>query len=76
MKIHQYPEHHAVYLELSDQGAATSFEFAPGIVGDLDAAGHVVGFDVDTSGHEAVRVRAQVRENRIAALVAESSPAR
>lgn len=76
MKVHQYPEHHAVYIELSDQGAATSFEFAPGIVVDLDAVGQVVGFDLDTSVHEAVHVMAQVRENRIAALVAGPSPAR
>ncbi|HME85502.1 MAG TPA: DUF2283 domain-containing protein [Roseiarcus sp.] len=50
MKLHYYPETDSLYIELkAAPGAETreTREVAPGLDVDLDAAGDVVGFDID-----------------------------
>jgi uncharacterized protein YuzE len=47
MKLHYYPETDSLYIELKTSPGAETREVAPGLNVDLDAAGDVVGFDID-----------------------------
>ncbi len=47
MKFHYYPETDSLYIDLSEKASVDSREIAPGIVLDFDAAGHLVGIDID-----------------------------
>ena len=47
MKLHYYPETDSLYIELRDGPASETREVADGLNADLDAAGNVVGFDID-----------------------------
>ncbi|MBV8801209.1 MAG: DUF2283 domain-containing protein [Alphaproteobacteria bacterium] len=47
MKLHYYPETDSLYIELSNAPGAETREVAEGLNVDLDAAGNVVGFDID-----------------------------
>jgi len=53
MKLHDYPETDSLYIELKPTQGAEVREIADGLTVDLDAAGHVVGFDID---HAAARL--------------------
>ena len=47
MKLHYYPETDSLYIELSPASAADSREVVADVVLDFDAAGRLVGVDVD-----------------------------
>jgi uncharacterized protein YuzE len=47
MKLHYYPETDSLYIELKPEPGAETREIADGLNVDLDAAGNVVGFDID-----------------------------
>jgi uncharacterized protein YuzE len=47
MKLHYYPETDSLYIELKSQPGVEVREVADGLNVDLDAAGEVVGFDID-----------------------------
>ena len=47
MKLHYYPETDSLYIELKSQPGVEVGEVANGLNVDLDAAGEVVGFDID-----------------------------
>jgi uncharacterized protein YuzE len=47
MKLYYYPETDSLYIELRDTPAAETREIAGGLNADFDAAGDVVGFDID-----------------------------
>ena len=47
MELHYYPETDSLYIELKSEPGAETREVAPGLNVDLDAAGDVVGFDID-----------------------------
>ena len=47
MKLHYYPETDSLYIELRDTPASDTREVADGLNADFDAAGNVVGFDID-----------------------------
>ena len=49
MKLHYYPETDSLYIELKDQPGAETREVADGVNLDLDAAGGLVGFDIDNA---------------------------
>jgi len=53
MKFHYYPETDSLYIELKANPGAEVREVADGLNVDLDAAGNVVGFDID---HASVRL--------------------
>ena len=46
MKLHYYPDTDSLYIDLKANPSADSREVADGMVIDLDAAGHVVGIDI------------------------------
>ncbi len=47
MKLHYYPETDSLYIELTPGPGAEVREVAEGLNVDIDAAGNVVGFDID-----------------------------
>jgi uncharacterized protein YuzE len=47
VKLHYYPETDSLYIELRAEPGAEVREVAAGLNVDIDAAGNVVGFDID-----------------------------
>ena len=47
MRIHYYAESDSLYIDLIERPSADSREIQPGIVLDFDAAGNLVGIDID-----------------------------
>ena len=47
MKLHYYPETDSLYIELNERPSADSHEVADNLVIDFDAAGDVVGIDIE-----------------------------
>ena len=47
MKLHYYPETDSLYVELKAGPGAETREVSDGLNVDLDAAGDVIGFDID-----------------------------
>ena len=47
MKLHYYPETDSLYIELKSTPGSETREIAAGLNVDLDAAGEVVGLDID-----------------------------
>ncbi len=47
MKLHYYPETDSLYIELQTGSGVEAREVSEGVVADFDAAGHVVGLDID-----------------------------
>jgi uncharacterized protein YuzE len=47
MKLHYYPDTDSLYIDLAEKPSTDTRELAEGVVGDFDAAGHLVGLDID-----------------------------
>ena len=47
MKLNYYEETDSLYIDLSERTSVESREVAPGVVLDFDAAGTLVGIDID-----------------------------
>ena len=47
MKLHYYPEIDSLYIELQPGVSIETREVSSDVVADFDAAGHVVGLDID-----------------------------
>ena len=47
MKLHYYPETDSIYIELRADPGAETREVADDVNIDLDAAGNIVGIDID-----------------------------
>jgi uncharacterized protein YuzE len=47
MKLSYYPDTDSLYIDLLETPSVESREISEGIVLDYDAAGHVVGIDID-----------------------------
>jgi len=47
MRLHYYPETDSLYVEFREGPGTETREVAEGVQVDLDAKGHVVGFDID-----------------------------
>lgn len=52
MKLNYYPETDSLYIDLSEQQSAESREVSEGIVLDCDAAGKLVGIDIDNASRK------------------------
>ena len=52
MKLNYYPDTDSLYIDLSEQPSVESREITEGIVLDYDAAGHLVGIDIDNASHK------------------------
>lgn len=49
MKLNYYSETDSLYIDLSEQPSVESREISEGIVLDYDAAGNLVGIDIDNA---------------------------
>ena len=49
MKLNYYPETDSLYIDLSEKTSIESKEISEGIVLDYDAAGNLVGIDIDNA---------------------------
>ena len=47
MRLHYYPETDSLYVEFKEGPGVETREITDGLNVDLDAAGEVVGFDID-----------------------------
>ena len=47
MKLHYYPDTDSLYIELRNEPGVETREVAPGVNADFNAAGDVVGLDID-----------------------------
>ncbi|TKB66096.1 MAG: DUF2283 domain-containing protein [Nitrospira sp.] len=52
MKLNYYPDTDSLYIDLSEQPSVESREVTEGIVLDYDAAGHLVGIDIDNASRK------------------------
>jgi uncharacterized protein YuzE len=52
MKLSYYPDTDSVYIDLLETPSVDSRESSEGIVLDYDAAGHVVGIDIDNASQK------------------------
>ncbi len=49
MKLRYYPETDSLYIDLSGKPSVDSREISEGVVLDYDAAGNIVGIDIDNA---------------------------
>ena len=49
MKVNYFPDTDSLYIDLSEQPSVESREVSDGVVLDYDAAGHLVGIDIDNA---------------------------
>jgi len=52
MKLNYYPDTDSLYITLSSAPSADSTEVTEGVVLDFDAAGRLVGIDIDNASHK------------------------
>lgn len=52
MKLNYYAETDSLYIDLSEQTSAESREVSDGVVLDYDAAGNLVGIDIDNASRK------------------------
>jgi uncharacterized protein YuzE len=52
MKLNYYSETDSLYIDLSEQPSVDSREVSEGIVLDYDAAGNLVGIDIDNASRK------------------------
>ena len=52
MKLAYYPETDSLYIDLSERPSAESREVSEGIVLDYDAAGNLVGIDINNASRK------------------------
>ncbi len=49
MKVNYHPETDSLYIDLAETTSVESREVSEGVVLDYDAAGHLVGIDIDNA---------------------------
>ena len=49
MKVNYFPDTDSLYIDLSELPSVESREISDGVVLDYDAAGHLVGIDIDNA---------------------------
>ena len=52
MKLSYYPDTDSLYIDLAETPSVESREISEGVVLDYDAAGHVVGIDIDNASQK------------------------
>jgi uncharacterized protein YuzE len=52
VKLNYYPETDSLYIDLAEQTSAESREVSEGVVLDYDAAGNLVGIDIDNASRK------------------------
>lgn len=52
MKLNYYPDTDSLYIDLSERPSVDSREISEGVVLDYDAAGNLVGIDIDNASRK------------------------
>jgi len=52
MKLNYHSDTDSLYIDLSEQTSVESREISDGVVLDYDAAGNLVGIDIDNASHK------------------------
>src|SRR5688572_24337453 len=52
MKLSYYPDTDSLYIDLTEQPSVESEEISEGVVLDYDAAGNLVGIDIDNASQK------------------------
>lgn len=52
MKLNYHADTDSLYIDLSEQTSVESREISAGVVLDYDAAGNLVGIDIDNASHK------------------------
>ena len=52
MKVNYHPDTDSLYIDLSEQASVESREVSAGVVLDYDAAGDLVGIDIDNASRK------------------------
>lgn len=68
MKFHYYPETDSLYIDLAARPGQETHEVAPGVVLDFDAAGALVGIDIDRASEVVDLGRLEIEELPLASL--------
>ena len=71
MKLNYYSETDSLYIDLSEQPSVESREISEGIVLDYDAAGNLVGIDIDNASRK-VELK-KLTLNRLPAIIQNNS---
>jgi uncharacterized protein YuzE len=72
MKLNYYPDTDSLYIDLTEHPSVESREVSEGIVLDYDAAGNLVGIDIDNASR-----KVQLKEltlNKLPATVHSVAP--
>ena len=78
MKLHYFLETDSLYIDLSDKTSVDTREVAPGVVLDFDAAGNLVGIDIDHASEVITlsRLEAEILQDVQDMLESEEEPTR
>ena len=71
MKLNYYPETDSLYIDLSEQRSVESREISEGVVLDYDAAGNLVGIDIDNASRKVELKKLTV--NKLPAVIQNNS---
>ncbi len=72
MKLNYYPDTDSLYIDLSERSSVESREISEGVVLDYDAAGNLVGIDIDNASRK-VELK-QLTLNKLPAII-QTNPA-
>jgi uncharacterized protein YuzE len=71
MKLNYYADTDSLYIDLSEQPSVESREISEGIVLDYDAAGNLVGIDIDNASRKVDLKKLTV--NKLPAVIQNNS---
>ena len=71
MKLNYYSDTDSLYIDLSEQPSVESREISEGIVLDYDAAGNLVGIDIDNASRKVDLKKLTV--NKLPAIIQNNS---
>jgi uncharacterized protein YuzE len=71
MKLNYYSDTDSLYIDLSEQPSVESREISEGVVLDYDAAGNLVGIDIDNASRKIELKKLTV--NKLPAVIQNNS---
>lgn len=71
MKLNYYSDTDSLYIDLSEQPSVESREISEGVVLDYDAAGNLVGIDIDNASRKVDLKKLTV--NKLPAVIQNNS---
>ncbi len=74
MRFHYYKETDSLYIDLSEKKSVDSKEIARGVVVDFDAAGAIVGIDIDNASKVADLRRIESHSLPLKSAIRKSKP--